>query len=122
MTDARLIGTWTTALDDDGRTVPGLVSFGADGGVVSTQVNTRSVGIGSWRATGEGTFEYGFRILAVDGEGVHVGEARVRVRGEFVSDTAWKGTGGADFHDPGGTRLRGHHGSPVTAEKYGIDA
>ncbi|GAA3501754.1 hypothetical protein GCM10019016_088610 [Streptomyces prasinosporus] len=121
MSDARLVGTWTTWLDDDGKAVPGLVRFTADGGVVSTQVNTRNIGLGSWRSTGPDTFEYGFHILAVDGEGTHVGEAHVRVEGEFVSDTGWQGTGGADFYDPRGTKLRGHGGSKVTAEKFGVD-
>jgi hypothetical protein len=121
MSDARLVGTWTTHLDDDGKAVPGLVSFSADGSVVSTQLNTKNIGLGTWRVTGSGTFEYGFHILAADPEGKHVGEAHVRVSGEFVSDTEWQGTGGAEFFDPQGTKLRGHAGSKVTAGKFGID-
>ncbi|MCM2387216.1 hypothetical protein [Streptomyces albipurpureus] len=121
MSHDRLVGTWTTQLDDDGKAVPGLVRFSADGGVVSTQVNTKSIGLGSWRATGPDTFEYGFHILAVDGEGTHVGEARVRVEGEFTSPTQWQGTGGAEFYDPQGVKRRGHGGSKVTAEKFGAD-
>ncbi|MFJ4538830.1 hypothetical protein ACIP39_23145 [Streptomyces tibetensis] len=121
MSDVRLVGTWTTQLDDDGKAVPGLVSFSADGTVVSTQLNTKNIGLGTWRATGPESFEYGFHILAADPEGNHVGEAHVRVSGEFVSDTEWQGTGGAEFFDPQGTKLRGHAGSKVTAGKFGID-
>ncbi|MFD9004799.1 hypothetical protein ACFV0T_28210 [Streptomyces sp. NPDC059582] len=121
MSDVRLAGTWTTQLDDDGKAVPGLVSFAADGGVVSTQLNTKNIGLGTWRSTGPDTFEYSFHILAADPEGKHVGEAHVRVEGEFVSESRWQGTGGADFYDPHGNKLRGHSGSKVTADKFGID-
>lgn len=120
MSDARLVGTWTTQLDDDGKAVPGLVSFAADGGVVSTQLNTKNIGLGTWRSTGPDTFEYSFHILAADPEGKHVGEAHVRVEGEIVSESRWQGTGGADFYDPQGSKLRGHAGSKVTADKFGI--
>ncbi|MFJ8490074.1 hypothetical protein ACIRBZ_17190 [Streptomyces sp. NPDC094038] len=119
MSDAWLVGTWNTRLDDDGRAVPGLVTFSADGGVVSVQANTRSVGLGTWRSTGPDTFAYEFRILAVNDEGEHVGHAHVTVEGEFVSASGWHGTGGAEFHDPQGTRLRGHSGSKVTADRLG---
>ncbi|MGI5171068.1 hypothetical protein ACQEU3_42625 [Spirillospora sp. CA-253888] len=119
MSDTRLVGTWTTRLDDDGRQVPGQVLFTRDGGVVSTQVNTKSLGLGTWRSTGPDSFEYDFRILAVDDEGAHVGEARVHVEGSFVSDVSWHGTGGAQFFSPQGEKLRGHDGSKVTAEKTG---
>lgn len=120
MSDARLIGTWNTQLDDDGKTVPGLVTFSADGGVVSVQANTKNIGLGTWRSTGADTFEYGFRILAVNDEGTYVGQAHVRVEAEFVSATGWQGTGGADFHDPQGIKLRGHSGSKVTADKVEV--
>jgi hypothetical protein len=119
MSAPRLVGSWLTRLDDDGRTVPGLVLFLADGGVVSTQLNTKNIGLGSWRSTGPSSFEYGFHILAADPEGNHIGEAHVQVEAEFVSEGEWQGTGGADFFDPSGTKLRGHAGSKVTADRFG---
>ncbi|MGW4648711.1 hypothetical protein [Kitasatospora sp. NPDC004289] len=121
MTDARLVGTWTTALDDGGKSVPGLVAFSADGRVTSTQVNTKNIGLGNWESTGDGTFSYNFHILAVNEEGVHVGEARVHVEGKLTGDGSWEGTGGANFYDPRGELLRGHDGAKVTARKFGID-
>ncbi|MDF9816839.1 hypothetical protein [Streptomyces sp. SPB162] len=117
----RLVGTWTTELDNDGEPTFGLVSFSADGGVTSTQTNTKNIGLGNWALTGEDTFEYNFHILATDEAGKLVGEAHINVEGEFVSDTRWEGLGGASFYDPQGNRQRGHGGSKVVAVKYGID-
>ncbi|MEV7467868.1 hypothetical protein AB0O20_15395 [Streptomyces kronopolitis] len=121
MTTFRLAGTWTTELDDDGKKVLGLASFGSEGNVVSTQVNTKNIGLGNWEATGPDTFTYNFHILAVSPEGQHVGEAHVHVEGRFVADDRWEGFGGANFYDPQGNRLRGHAGSKVVARKFGID-
>lgn len=117
---AQLIGSWTTELDNDGTPALGLVAFSADGGVTSTQLNTKHIGLGTWRATGESTFEYAFHILASDDEGKHVGEARIHVEGEIVDDGTWVGTGGATFYNPEGKSLRGHGGSKVVAKKFGI--
>lgn len=117
MNDTRLVGTWATQLDDDGKAVPGQVLFTESGGVISQQVNTKSIGLGTWRLTGANSFEYGFTILAVNDEGTHIGEARVQVEGTFDTDTTWTGTGGANFFNLQGERLRGHGGSKVTAQK-----
>ncbi|MGW2256038.1 hypothetical protein ACWCXH_38740 [Kitasatospora sp. NPDC001660] len=122
MTDTRLVGTWTTELDDGGKSVFGLVSFTGDGVVTSTQVNTKNIGLGNWESTGAGsTFRYNFHILAVNDEGVHIGEAHVHVEGELIGDDRWEGTGGANFYDPQGKLLRGHDGAKVTARKFAID-
>jgi hypothetical protein len=115
------IGTWTTELDDDGKIVPGLVTFAADGGVISTQLNTKNIGLGNWRRTSENAFEYNFHILAADSEGAYVGQAHIKVDGELISPDEWKGVGGANFYGPTGDKLRGHSGSKVTARKFGID-
>ncbi|SDL64691.1 hypothetical protein SAMN04488074_112164 [Lentzea albidocapillata subsp. violacea] len=119
--DGRLVGSWKTDLEDDGRSVFGLASFSSDGGVVSTQLNTRNIGLGNWRSTGADTFEYSFHILAANPEGEHVGEAHVKVEGRFVSDSEWQGLGGATFYSPEGKALRSHGGSKVKATKFGID-
>jgi len=116
-----LTGTWTTELDDDGKIVPGLVTFTADGGVISTQLNTKNIGLGNWRRIGENAFEYNFHILAADPEGAYVGQAHVKVTGEFSSPDEWTGLGGANFYSPAGDKLRGHSGSKVTARKFWID-
>ncbi len=121
MTDARLVGTWTTELDDSGKSVFGLVAFTESGVVTSTQVNTKNIGLGNWESTGPDTFVYNFHILAVNDEGVHIGEAHIHVEGELVADDRWEGTGGANFYDPQGNLLRGHDGAKVTARKFGID-
>lgn len=118
---SRLVGSWTTALDNDGVAVPGLVSFTADGNVTSMQLNTKNIGLGTWRATSENTFEYGFHVLAADPEGNHVGEARIKVTGEFTGEGSWQGLGGATFFSPKGEALRGHDGSDVTATKFGVE-
>ncbi|MEU1792661.1 hypothetical protein ACFV6M_05520 [Streptomyces californicus] len=121
MSDARLVGTWTTELEDDGKSVFGLASFTGDGGVTCYQVNAKNIGLGNWESTGKDSFHYNFHILAVNPQGEHVGEAHVFVAGEFVSDDRWEGTGGANFYSPAGDLLRGHEGSRVTARKFGID-
>lgn len=48
----RLVGTWTTELDNDGTPVTGLSQFSADGGVILTQLNAKNIGLGNWVATG----------------------------------------------------------------------
>src|SRR5256885_7504981 len=53
MTDARLVGTWTTELEDDGKSVFGLASFTGDGGVTCYQVNAKNIGLGNWEPTGK---------------------------------------------------------------------
>ncbi|MDH6113760.1 hypothetical protein P3T36_005728 [Kitasatospora sp. MAP12-15] len=121
MADERLLGTWTTVLDDSGKSVVGLVAFTGDGAVVSTQVNTKNIGLGNWESTGPDAFSYNFHILAVNEEGVHVGEAHIRVEAALLPDGSWEGTGGANFYDPQGKLLRGHDGAKVTARKFGID-
>jgi hypothetical protein len=117
----RLVGTWTTVLDNDGTPVVGLSSFSADGGVILMQLNAKNIGLGNWVATGPDTFTYNAHILAADETGGFKGTAHVRVSGTFESDIAWVGSGGATFHDSAGNPLRSHDGSKVTATKYGVD-
>lgn len=117
----RLVGTWTTELDNDGTPVLGLSSFSADGGVILMQLNAKSIGLGNWVATGPDTFRYNAHILAADAEGGFKGTAHVRVSGTFTSDIGWAGSGGATFHDADGKPLRSHDGSKVTAVKFDVD-
>ncbi|TYB39207.1 hypothetical protein FXF50_08140 [Micromonospora sp. AP08] len=117
----RLVGTWTTELDNDGTPVVGLSSFSADGGVILTQLNAKNIGLGNWVATGPDTFTYNAHILAADEHGGFKGTAHIRVSGTFDSDTHWTGSGGATFHDPQGRPLRSHDGSRVTAVKFGVE-
>src|SRR4051812_379719 len=117
----RLVGTWTTVLDNDGTPVVGLSSFSADGGVILTQLNAKNIGLGNWVATGPDTFTYNAHILAADETGGFKGTAYIRVSGTLTSATTWAGSGGATFHDPAGNPLRSHDGSTVTATKYGVE-
>jgi hypothetical protein len=117
----RLVGTWTTELDNDGTPVVGLSSFSADGGVILMQLNAKNIGLGNWVATGPDTFTYNAHILAADEGGGFKGTAHVRVSGTFSSGTTWEGSGGATFHDPAGNPLRSHDGSKVTARRFGVD-
>ncbi len=118
---ARLSGTWTTELDNDGEPTLGLASFAVDGRVTAMQVNVKNIGLGNWAETGPDTFEYNFHILAVNEANEYVGQAHVYVEGRLVSASRWEGEGGATFYDPAGKRLRSHTGSRVVATKFGID-
>jgi hypothetical protein len=118
----RLVGTWTTVLDNDGTPVVGLSAFSADGGVILTQLNAKNIGLGNWVATGPDTFVYNAHILAADDNGGFKGTAHIKVTGTFDSGTTWTGAGGATFHDPDGQPLRSHDGSKVTARRFGVDS
>jgi hypothetical protein len=116
----KLVGSWTTELDNEGKPAFGLSQFSADGGVIAMQITTKNIGLGSWKATGPNSFEYAFHILAAGENGEFVGEAHVRVNGTFVSDTRWEGTGGAAFYAPDGKQLSGHTGNTVVGNKFGV--
>lgn len=117
----RLVGTWTTELDNDGTPVTGLSQFSADGGVVLTQLNAKNIGLGNWVATGPDTFRYNVHILAADPSGGFKGTAHVSVAATLTSDAGWSGLGGATFHDADGKPLRSHDGSAVSAVKFDVD-
>ncbi|BCJ47986.1 hypothetical protein GCM10010168_23450 [Actinoplanes ianthinogenes] len=116
----RLVGSWTTVLDNDGTPVIGLSAFTADGGVILTQLNAKNIGLGNWAATGADTFVYNAHILAADENGGFKGTAHITVNGTLTADDSWTGDGGATFHDADGKPLRSHGGSAVTATKYGV--
>ena len=116
----RLVGTWTTVLDNDGTPVVGLSAFNADGGVILTQLNAKNIGLGNWVATGVDTFVYNAHILAADENGGFKGTAHITVNGTLTAADSWTGDGGATFHDADGQPLRSHGGSAVTATKYHV--
>ncbi|MFC4148502.1 hypothetical protein ACFO0M_19790 [Micromonospora mangrovi] len=116
----RLVGTWTTVLDNEGSPVVGLSAFTADGGVILTQLNAKNIGLGNWVATGADTFVYNAHILAADENGGFKGTAHITVNGRLTGDASWTGDGGATFHDAAGKPLRSHSGSAVTATKFGV--
>ena len=116
-----VVGAWWISPEGMVDSPSNLATFGADGTFVGVDPGG-GVGIGSWRATAELTFEATFHFPMQDPEGRPVGYGTVFISGALSEDgETFTGTATTDLPTPDGGRSGPRGPTPLSGMRVTVE-